>query len=181
MSTFQERFSSAFDAEVHRRRDAGEPILTKTMVWKAAESTSGAFSQWYSGPTTATLDRCLKMAPLLRVNGRWLFDETGEKSPEAPSPAESATNPPQINEKLTHYVTGLDHLPSRVRSIIDRLIERQSDETLIGLIEHVIRALEPSAQTIADEQNRDGFHGNINASRINMARQQQKPTETGSE
>lgn len=80
MSTFQERFSRAFDVEVRRRLDEGEPRLTKTMVWKAANATSGAFTQWYDGTTGAKLSTCFLIAPLLRVNPHWLFDESQEKN-----------------------------------------------------------------------------------------------------
>ena len=79
MSTFQERFSKAFDAEVRRRQEEGEERLTKTMVWKAAKATSGAFTQWYDGTTGAKLDTCFMIAPLLRVNPHWLFDESAPR------------------------------------------------------------------------------------------------------
>lgn len=78
MTTFQERFSKSFDAEVKRRRDSGEQKLTKTMVWKAAEATSGAFTQWYSGNNGAKLSTCFKIAKLLNVDPHWLFDGSGE-------------------------------------------------------------------------------------------------------
>jgi phage repressor protein C with HTH and peptisase S24 domain len=80
MSTFQERFASAFDGERRRRLDAEEPRLTKTMVWEAAEATSGAFSQWYDGTTGAKLDTCFKIAPLLKVNPHWLFNESARRN-----------------------------------------------------------------------------------------------------
>jgi len=76
MSTFQERFSRAFDAEARRRLENGEDRLTKTMIWKAARATSGAFTQWYDGTSGAKLDTCYLMAPMLRVNPHWLFDES---------------------------------------------------------------------------------------------------------
>jgi len=175
MSTFQERFSGAFDAEVRRRRDAGEPPLTKTMVWKAAGSTSGAFTQWYIGPTTATLDRCLKMAPLLRVNGHWLFDGTGEQ--DATKEAAGAST---AKEKRAPYSIDVSHASKRVRAIISRLIDHQDNEKMVGLVEHVLHVFEPDAHAISNAETRDGFHGNINASRINMGRQQQKPPKAGS-
>jgi len=79
MSTFQERFSRAFDAEARRRLENCEDRLTKTMVWKAARATSGAFTQWYDGTTGAKLDTCYLMAPILRVNPHWLFDESAPR------------------------------------------------------------------------------------------------------
>jgi len=80
MSTFQERFASAFDTEVRRRLEEGEERLTKTMVWKAARATSGAFTQWYDGTTSAKLDTCFLIAPILRVNPHWLFDESAPRN-----------------------------------------------------------------------------------------------------
>ena len=77
MSTFQERFVAAFNAESDRKFSAGEGRLTKTHVWKAAKATSGAFTQWYDGTTGMKLDTCYLVAPILRVNPRWLFDGTG--------------------------------------------------------------------------------------------------------
>jgi hypothetical protein len=73
MNTFKDRFKLAIDTETQRRADAGEPKLTKTMVWKAAGATSGAYTQWADGSTSMTLDRCFLVAPLLRVNPHWLF------------------------------------------------------------------------------------------------------------
>jgi len=80
MSTFQERFSSSYDAEERRRRESGEPKLTKTMIWAAAGATSGAFAGWYSGTSVMTLDKCFRVAPILRVNPHWLFDESKKKT-----------------------------------------------------------------------------------------------------
>lgn len=76
MSTFQERFNLAVGNETARRMDNGEPPLTKTMVWKAAKATSGAFTQWADGTTGMKLNTCFLVAPLLRVNPHWLFDES---------------------------------------------------------------------------------------------------------
>ena len=79
MSTFHERFVQAFDAEVARRRKNNEPRLTKTMVWKAANSSSAAFSHWYGGANGMDLDTCVLVSPILRVNPTWLFYGTGKK------------------------------------------------------------------------------------------------------
>lgn len=81
MSTFQERFSQAFDAEARRRLEAGEPRLTKTMVWKAAGASSGAFTHWYNGSNGMDLDTCFLVAPLLRINPTWLFNGKGDRHP----------------------------------------------------------------------------------------------------
>lgn len=79
MSTFNERFVEAFEAEARRRLDNAEQPLTKTMVWKAAKASSGAFSHWYNGSNGMGLDTCYLVAPILRVNPIWLFYGTGQK------------------------------------------------------------------------------------------------------
>jgi phage repressor protein C with HTH and peptisase S24 domain len=76
MSALYERLGFAFKREQERRKNAGEPKLTRTMLWKAAGVTSGAYSQWQNGNTGMTLDNCFGIAPLLRVNPHWLFDES---------------------------------------------------------------------------------------------------------
>jgi hypothetical protein len=50
--------------------------LTKTILWKATKKTSSACSRWFSGVNEMDLDDCIKVAPLLRVNPLWLFDES---------------------------------------------------------------------------------------------------------
>jgi SOS-response transcriptional repressor LexA len=80
MSTFQDRLNSAIDEEKARRKEEGEKRLFDTELWKAAGVTSGAMSQWRKGITSAKMDNCLKMAPLLRVNPWWLFDESRPKT-----------------------------------------------------------------------------------------------------
>jgi phage repressor protein C with HTH and peptisase S24 domain len=96
MSTFQERFSSSFDAEVKRRIEHGEPKLTKTMVWEAAKASSGAFTQWYNGATSAKLDNCFLMATLLRVNPHWLFDESQPREAELSQSVITARHPDDV-------------------------------------------------------------------------------------
>jgi|GEM_PF-3378803 len=76
---FRDRIKAAFDAENVRRKDAGEPRLTKTDLWKAAKLTSASATFWFNGDNAADLDTCMKIAPLLRVNGQWLFDGSGIK------------------------------------------------------------------------------------------------------
>jgi len=76
MENFQKRLLRAFAREQQRRSDAGEPRLTKTELWKAAGASSAAASHWFSGANGADLDTCLKIAKVLRVNARWLFDES---------------------------------------------------------------------------------------------------------
>lgn len=71
---FQLRIESAFGEENARRLSAGEPRLTKTMLWKAAGVTSGACTQWFTGDADMALETCFKAAPLLRVNPFWLYD-----------------------------------------------------------------------------------------------------------
>lgn len=87
MSTFQERLIDAFAQENRRREAAGEPLLTKTDLWKTAKVTSGNVTHWFNGSTGAALDKCVRIAPLLRVNAHWLFDETGKRM--APGPVDS--------------------------------------------------------------------------------------------
>jgi len=77
MKTFQDRFIHAFMREQERRLVAGEQKLTKTDVWKAAEASSGAFSQWFDGTTGMRLSTCFKVSNLLRVNPHWLYDGSG--------------------------------------------------------------------------------------------------------
>lgn len=79
--TFQERLKLAFAEEAARRADAGEPRLTKTDIWKAADASSGAATHWFSGANGMDLATCVKVAPTLKVNARWLYDGTGPKKP----------------------------------------------------------------------------------------------------
>lgn len=81
--SFQKRIIASFDAENRRRKESGEPRLTKTDLWRAAGVTSAAATFWFKGDNAADLDTCLKIAPLLRVNHQWLFDGTGAKEPPA--------------------------------------------------------------------------------------------------
>lgn len=76
MATFQMRIERAFAEETKRRKEAGEPKLTKTHLWKAAGVSSSAASHWFNGENGADLDACIKIAPLLRVNPYWLYDES---------------------------------------------------------------------------------------------------------
>lgn len=76
MSTFQERLTLAYNRENNRRREAGEERLTKTMLWKTAGLTSSAASHWFSGENAADMDTCKLIAPLMRVNYVWLFNES---------------------------------------------------------------------------------------------------------
>lgn len=77
--TFQERITQAFKEEAARRADAGEPRLTKTDVWKAADASSGAATHWFNGSNGMDLATCMKVAPVLRVNAQWLYDGSGPK------------------------------------------------------------------------------------------------------
>lgn len=81
--SFQKRIIASFEAENRRRKESGEPRLTKTDLWRAAGVTSAAATFWFKGDNAADLDTCLKIAPLLRVNHQWLFDGTGAKEPPA--------------------------------------------------------------------------------------------------
>lgn len=76
---FRDRISSAFDDENRRRKAADLPRLTKTDLWKAADLTSAAATFWFSGDNGADLDTCMKIAPLLRVRGQWLYDGSEPK------------------------------------------------------------------------------------------------------
>lgn len=80
---FQNRLTSTFQDENRRRKEAGEPRLKKTDLWQAAKLTSASATHWFNGDNAADLDTCLKIAPLLRVNGQWLFDGTAPKFPAA--------------------------------------------------------------------------------------------------
>lgn len=77
--TFQARITAAFHDENRRRKEVDEPRLTKTDLWKAARLTSAAVTFWFNGANAADLDTCMKIAPLMRVRGQWLFDGTGPK------------------------------------------------------------------------------------------------------
>ncbi len=79
MTTFAKRINESFDAENMRRRVAGEAKLRKTDLWMAAGVSSGAASHWFDGSNGADLDICMKIAPLLRVDPHWLFDESVPK------------------------------------------------------------------------------------------------------
>lgn len=123
MSTFQERFSKAFDAEVRRRRESGEPKLTKTMVWKAAGASSGAFTHWYNGSNGMDMDICFLVAPLLRVNPIWLFNGNGEQSLGANLDQQSsviyvkASEPPSAVAELVRIAGAISD--DGLRSLLD--------------------------------------------------------------
>ncbi|MCW3151925.1 phage repressor protein [Achromobacter spanius] len=103
--TFQERIKQAFEEEAARRADAGEPRLTKTDVWKAADASSGAATHWFNGSNGMDMATCMKVAHLLRVNAQWLYDGTGPKRPDgsseqaAPAPTPAPWPFPDISEK----------------------------------------------------------------------------------
>lgn len=78
MTTFQNRIAKAYKAEQARRLASGEPRLTKTKLWQAAGATSAATTHWFNGSNAANLDTCYAIAPLLRVNPHWLYDESAE-------------------------------------------------------------------------------------------------------
>lgn len=144
MSTFQERFSRAFDVEVRRRLDEGEPRLTKTMVWKAANATSGAFTQWYDGTTGAKLSTCFLIAPLLRVNPHWLFDESQEKNFNQPH-----QEPTRIDTPLP--VVTLKPATERERAIagLMAVVDRLEISGIFKLTERatMLQAEQPAKQT----------------------------------
>lgn len=91
---FQERLQLAFARERARRRDQGHPPLTKTDLWKAAGLSSGAVSHWFSGGNDADLSSCIKIAPLLRCDPWWLYDESG------PAPGATTFDPTPIKPSL---------------------------------------------------------------------------------
>jgi len=104
--TFQERIKQAFEEEAARRADAGEPRLTKTDIWKAADASSGAATHWFNGSNGMDMATCMKVAPLLRVNPQWLYDGVGPKrnrphgADEPPAIPPPAPWPfPEISEK----------------------------------------------------------------------------------
>ncbi|MGV2894194.1 S24 family peptidase [Achromobacter sp. AGC78] len=105
--TFQERIKQAFEEEAARRSDAGEPRLTKTDIWKAADASSGAATHWFNGSNGMDMATCMKVAPLLRVNAQWLYDGVGPKrkgvgqpgDAPAPSPAPAPWPFPDIPEE----------------------------------------------------------------------------------
>jgi hypothetical protein len=118
MSTFSERFNLAFEQEKNRRRQAGEPRLLKKYLCKVSGSTSGAFAQWTSGASKMTLDRCFKVAPLLKVNPFWLFNE----SQKMDEPFQNSKN--AIDEKSTE----LTPRERRLLDLFNELTEKQQEE-----------------------------------------------------
>jgi SOS-response transcriptional repressor LexA len=76
MTTFQERLLFSFNREAQHRKSEGEKPLLKTDIWKAAGKTSGAATNWFDGSNGMALDVCFLVAPLLKVNPFWLFDES---------------------------------------------------------------------------------------------------------
>lgn len=104
--TFQERIKQAFEEEAARRADAGEPHLTKTDIWKAADASSGAATHWFNGSNGMDMATCMKVAPLLRINPQWLYDGVGPKRNRPDGADESPASPlpapwpfPDISEK----------------------------------------------------------------------------------
>lgn len=143
MSTFQERFAKAFDAERARRISAGEDQLTKTMVWKAAKASSGAFTQWYDGTTSATLDRCFLMAPILRVNPHWLFDESAPMtSGLLPSPdTQTESNKAESNQEESSSFSSEQQISTSARKIIERIVSAESSGSSSPQLLHALEAL----------------------------------------
>lgn len=92
MTTLQERITDAFKTENERRSDLGLPKLTKTDLWKAAKVSSSACTFWFDGSSGIDLNTATKVAPLLNVNARWLFDGTGDRLlPSSDIQTESST------------------------------------------------------------------------------------------
>lgn len=75
-NTLQSRLIFAFKREADRRSVAGEPRLTKTDIWKAADASSGAATHWFNGANGMDLVTCVKVSRVLRVNPFWLYDES---------------------------------------------------------------------------------------------------------
>lgn len=90
---FKDRIEIAFNEENHRRKAEEVPRLTKTDLWKAAGMTSAAATFWFDGSNGAGMDTCMKIAPLMRVNAKWLFDGTKPKH-TAPLPASADDHTP---------------------------------------------------------------------------------------
>ncbi|CAM4270708.1 Peptidase S24/S26A/S26B/S26C domain-containing protein [Bordetella tumbae] len=84
MLLFKDRIQAAFNEENHRRKAEEAPRLTKTDLWKAAGMTSAAATFWFDGSNGADMDTCMKIAPLMRVNAKWLFDGTKPKNIDPP-------------------------------------------------------------------------------------------------
>ena len=103
---FQERLLLVFAREQSRRRSLGQQELTKTDIWKAAGLSSGAVSHWFSGSNDADLSSCTKIAPLLRCDPWWLFDESG---PAPGSVIQSAVGPSDVMPKEIAAVVSLMH------------------------------------------------------------------------
>jgi SOS-response transcriptional repressor LexA len=97
MSTFHDRLLLAYAREQARRKEAGEKRLTYTDIWTAAETTSGAATHWFKGVNGMDLDTCVKVAPVLRCNPRWLFDEECEIDDEYSGDLSPSSNGKQEN------------------------------------------------------------------------------------
>ena len=98
---FQERLQLAFARERARRRDQGHPPLTKTDLWKAAGLSSGAVSHWFSGGNDADLSSCIKIAPLLRCDPWWLYDESG------PAPGATTSDPTPLKPSIHPEISAI--------------------------------------------------------------------------
>lgn len=80
----QDRIALAYKREDERRRERGERHLTKTELWKAAGVSSGAATQWFTGPGGMALETCMKVAPILHVDPFWLYDGSKPMEPAKP-------------------------------------------------------------------------------------------------
>ena len=140
MSTLQNRIILAFRNENARRTALGFPKLTKTELWKSAGLSSSAASHWFSGSNEMDLDTAEKVAPLLRVSAKWLFDESepmlskASAAPALPSSV-SVITPPTERDTWTAELTGLAaqldtlRLGMLIKTARDLLAEQPAKQT----------------------------------------------------
>lgn len=125
---FQERLQLAFARERARRKGLGQPLLTKTDLWKAAGLSSGAVSHWFRGGNDADLASCIKVAPLLRCDPWWLYDGSGP-APGAPVPQPTPTpSPPLLAPEIAAIVELLQRLCPAQRGEVLGYARRVLDE-----------------------------------------------------
>lgn len=133
MTTFNERLLLAYNREAKRRVADGERKITYTKVWKAASATSGAATHWFKGVNGMDLDTCIKVAPVLRCNPFWLFDESSGMDTEHSSNAQAMPQATVLKFNPTNPL--VKELAEVAQSISDR-----------GIAELIGRAKEVSLQ-----------------------------------
>jgi phage repressor protein C with HTH and peptisase S24 domain len=158
MSTFKDRLTLAFDREKKRREEAKEKKLTKTEIWQTAGASSGAATHWFSGNNQMDMANCMKVAPILRVNPFWLYDES--KRINDPFGQENYLAPDKVHQQLGLPI----QTPLRPLRAIDNIDEAEHD--IITIPRYTLKASAGNGQPVFDVDER----GEPNYARLSWVR-----------